>query len=189
MSGLWPWLVVAGLGALHGLNPAGGWLPAAIWGWRSHDRRRALWALIPIAVGHVASMALVTVAVATGLAGRLAVPPEGLAVLLIACVAVHRLGRPHHHAPAAHAGLALGSFWMSTAHGAGLMLVPALGPLCLGGAESAQTSMGSGLAAVVVHAGAMLAVTAAMTAGACHVGQRRPHDRRLRPTRLPSRPF
>ena len=29
MDSLWPWLAVAGMGALHGLNPATGWLLAA----------------------------------------------------------------------------------------------------------------------------------------------------------------
>ena len=53
-----PWLAVAGLGALHGLNPATGWILATASGLRSGDRRRALRALAPIAAGHAASVAL-----------------------------------------------------------------------------------------------------------------------------------
>jgi hypothetical protein len=29
MANLWPWLAIAGLGALHGLSPATGWMFAA----------------------------------------------------------------------------------------------------------------------------------------------------------------
>ena len=67
MASLWPWLAVAGAGALHGLNPATGWVVAAGWGVRSRDRAQALQALLPIGVGHVASVALVVGAVALGL--------------------------------------------------------------------------------------------------------------------------
>ena len=66
MASLWPWLAVAGLGALHGLNPANGWMFAAAWGVRSRDRSQALRALMPLAVGHAASVALVAAAVAVG---------------------------------------------------------------------------------------------------------------------------
>ena len=34
MDSAWPWLAIAGLGALHGLNPASGWPWAAACGWR-----------------------------------------------------------------------------------------------------------------------------------------------------------
>ena len=37
MSSLWPWLTAAGLGALHGLNPANGWMLAAAWGVHRRD--------------------------------------------------------------------------------------------------------------------------------------------------------
>ena len=30
MASLWPWLAVAGVGALHGLNPASGWIWAGL---------------------------------------------------------------------------------------------------------------------------------------------------------------
>jgi hypothetical protein len=69
MTSLWPWLAVAGLGALHGLNPATGWMFAAAWGVHSRDRAQALRALMPIAVGHTASIALVAAAVVLGLSG------------------------------------------------------------------------------------------------------------------------
>jgi hypothetical protein len=74
-------------------------------------------------------------------------------------------------APAGHAGLALWSFMMSTAHGAGLMLVPALIPLCMGDASareiSASGSLALALAAVGAHTAAMLAVTGVIATGVC----------------------
>lgn len=140
MPTLWPWLAVAGLGALHGLNPATGWMFAAAWGVRSRDRAQALRALIPIAVGHTASVTLVAAAFALGLSmNRVAL--QILAGALLVVVAVIHLSRHKTNrtrTPAGHAGLALWSFMMSTAHGAGLMLVPALIPLCIGDAPARQ---------------------------------------------------
>ena len=61
---------------------------------------------------------------------------------------------------AGHAGIALWSFLMTTAHGAGLMLVPALVPLCASDGPvreiSASGSLVMALAAVAVHTAAML---------------------------------
>ena len=60
---------------------------------------------------------------------------------------------------------------MSSAHGAGLMLVPALIPLCIGDAPARQiTASGSltlALAAVGVHTAAMLTVTGLVATGVC----------------------
>ena len=61
------------------------------------------------------------------------------------------------------AGLVIWSFLMATAHGAGLMLIPVLIPLCLA-ATPAQEITASGslpvsLAAIGLHSFAMLAVT------------------------------
>ena len=137
MASLWPWLAVAGVGALHGLNPATGWMFAAAWGVRSRDRAQALRALLPIAVGHAASCR------AGGRGGgaracrwtaQLLQAWRG--ALLLVARPCRALARARHRAgdrvgaPAGHAGLALWSFLMATAHGAGLMLVPALMPLC-----------------------------------------------------------
>jgi len=173
MASLWPWLAVAGVGALHGLNPATGWMVAATWGMRAGNRAQALWALIPIAVGHVTSVALVAAVVAFGLSIDRAVL-QGLAGGLLLVVVVYHLSARTDQAaraPAGHAGLALWSFMMSTAHGAGLMLVPALIPLCLGDAPAreitASGSLSLALAAVGVHTVAMLAVTGVIATGVC----------------------
>jgi hypothetical protein len=173
VESLWPWLVVAGVGAIHGLNPATGWMWAAAWGVRSKDRRQALRALVPIAVGHAASVALVAAAVAFGMSmDRLAMQVAAGSLVVVFAV-LHFSGRTPKavRAPAGHAGLALWSFMMATAHGAGLMLVPALIPLCMGGTAvqeaGASGSLMLALAAVGVHTAAMLAVTGLVASGVC----------------------
>ena len=173
MANLWPWLVVAGMGALHGLSPAGGWPLAAAWGVRSRDRTQALRALLPIAVGHLASVALVSAAVVWGLSmDRVALQALAGGLFAVAVI-IHLSGRMPRvaRAPAGHTGLALWSFMMSTAHGAGLVLVPALVPLCAGDA-SVQAFTGSAplalaLAALGIHTAAMLVVTGMLATGAC----------------------
>src|SRR5215470_16024308 len=57
--GFWPWLAVAGLGAFHGLNPGMGWLFAVALGLHRQDRRIVWLALVPIVLGHAASVAAV----------------------------------------------------------------------------------------------------------------------------------
>jgi hypothetical protein len=60
-------------------------------------------------------------------------------------------------------GLALWSFLMATVHGAGLMLIPVLIPLCMAASPArvitASGSLSLSLAAVGVHTLAMLLVT------------------------------
>ncbi|WP_044042050.1 hypothetical protein [Caballeronia insecticola] len=159
-------LTAAGLGAFHGLNPAMGWLFAVALGIYAKSRRVALVSLVPIALGHAASVALV-------LAGALTlgavVGHDSLAracgVLLIGwgvwnAWRGHR-GRPTVGMRTGLAGLALWSFVMSSAHGAGLMLVPALLPLCSGPVSGGAFEAGA--LALTVHTGAMLAVIAAIS--------------------------
>lgn len=173
MESLWPWLAVAGVGAVHGLNPATGWMWAAAWGVRSHDRMQALRALLPIAVGHAASVALVAAAVAFGVSmDRVALQVMAGGLVVVFAV-LHLSGRTPKaaRAPAGHAGLALWSFMMATAHGAGLMLVPALIPLCMGDTAAREISASGSLmlafAAVGVHTAAMLVVTGLVASGVC----------------------
>lgn len=179
MASLWPWLAVAGAGALHGLNPATGWMFAAAWGLRSSDRAQALRALVPIALGHAASVALVAAAAALGQSLDRVLLQVMAGVLLAVAAAVHLAGRKGRRrvcaprvGPVGQAGLALWSFMMSTAHGAGLMLVPAWVPLCMGSAPAAREFAAPGplllaLAAVGVHSAAMLAVTGLIATGVC----------------------
>jgi len=149
MSGAWPWLVLAGAGALHGLNPATGWGLAAC----SRDARSAL---LSIALGHAAAVGGVAAVVALGLSTRAAPLQWACSTLLLAALLTKRR----------KAGLALWSCLVASAHGSALMLVPALVPLCLSASPAREiTASGSlwlALAAVAVHMAAMLAVTAAL---------------------------
>ena len=63
MTGLWPWLTVAGLGAFHGLNPAMGWLFAVALGLHRRSRRVLWLSLLPIAIGHAVAVAVTLILV------------------------------------------------------------------------------------------------------------------------------
>jgi hypothetical protein len=171
MSELWPWLALAGLGAFHGLNPAMGWLFAVALGQHRHSRRVVLLSLLPIAIGHAVAIAVVVAAVlALGVVVDLGVMRLAAGVLLIGWAVYHALYGHRHRVrfglSTGMAGLAVWSFLMASAHGAGLMLVPVLIPLCLAASPAHElTASGSlpvSLAAIAVHTLAMLAVTGAI---------------------------
>jgi hypothetical protein len=169
-----PWIALGLLGAFHGLNPAMGWLFAVALGFQEGQRAAVYRALVPISLGHAASIAIVVAA--AGVA-RLVVPPTGLA--LGAAVALltfggYRLWRGMRHRRgvgmrASFGDLAVWSFLAATAHGAGLMIVPAL--LALPGPQEAHVghhhlalaavggTAGYAAAAVAVHTLAMLLVS------------------------------
>ena len=166
LTSLWPWLAVAGAGALHGLNPATGWALVAALGAQGSSRASVLRALLPVALGHLASVALVAGAVMLQLSlDRLGIQllvGAAIAILLVCHFSRCRAG--HDATPTGHLGLALWSFLMATGHGAGLMLVPALMPLCTGDvpAPSVSTTATLALLALAVHMAAMLVVTGLM---------------------------
>ena len=54
-----PWLVLIGLGAFHGLNPAMGWLFAVALGLYRQSRQVVLVSLIPIALGWIVALAFI----------------------------------------------------------------------------------------------------------------------------------
>ena len=170
MSGLWPWLALAGLGAFHGINPAMGWLFAVALGLHRRSSGVVLGALVPIAFGHALAIAVVVAAVLLlGIMFDQALIRYGAGALLIGWAAYHALYGARHRVrfgmTVGYAGLAAWSFLMATAHGAGLMLVPVLLPLCLAASPSGELTAGAlpiALAAVVVHTLAMLGVTGAI---------------------------
>jgi hypothetical protein len=170
---LWPWLTLAGAGALHGLNPASGWALAAVWSARRGARGTAWRALGPLAVGHVAAIGLLVVTVRQGM------PVDGGAVRAWAWVLVAVAAALHcsHRVPlrlraaAGPVGLALGAFVMAGLHGAGSSFVPALMPLCAGTQTAVAHALGFALAGVGVHVAAMLLVTAAMAGGGARLMQ------------------
>jgi hypothetical protein len=172
MNDVWPWLTFAGLGALHGLNPAMGWLFAVALGLHRQSRAIVVASLIPIAIGHAASIAVVASLLV--IAGYL-VPHHfvrvGSGLLLLGWAAYHwRFGHRHRVRFGMQVGLwglAAWSFLMATGHGAGLMLWPALMQTCLSGGAGETGQAGpvvATLAGVGIHTLAMAATTA-ITAG------------------------
>lgn len=167
MTASWPWLALAGLGLFHGLNPAMGWLFAVALGLHRGSRWVVLGALPPIALGHALSIGLVAIAVLTlGTVVDLGMVRVAGGVLLVAWAIYHWLYGHRHRVrvgmTAGFAGLALWSFLMASAHGAGLMLVPALIPLCQAEPVGDAGPLALSLAATVAHTGAMLAATGAI---------------------------
>jgi hypothetical protein len=156
---------LAALGAFHGLNPAMGWLFAVARGLQERSRPALLRALPPIAAGHLASVAIVAALVT---ATRSVTASTALAVVggvLLVGFGLWRLLSERHFRWAgmrlSAAQLAGWSFLMSSAHGAGLMLLPVLVAEPVSGGHSghlAAAPVGAlpGLAAAGVHTVAML---------------------------------
>lgn len=172
-----PWLAVAGLGTLHGMHPANGWIFLAADATRRDDACGLRGCLASLAVGHAASVVLVVAAVMHGVSPDRADLMTFAGSVLIAMAVTHAIRRRGRHmlATPAHPSrpnvrLALWSCLMGTAHGSGLMLVPALVPLCVSGPARAITTTGSlalMLVAVMVHLLAMLLTTQAIATGLC----------------------
>jgi hypothetical protein len=162
------WLALVGLGAFHGVNPAMGWLFAVALGLHRRSRAVVLASLLPIALGHAAAVAIIALTVvALGMAIDAQIIRLGAGIVLLAWAVYHHFYGARHHVRVGMrtgmVGLAIWSFAMASAHGAGLMLVPLLLPLGGMAMPHAHAMPGSSLAitlaAVAVHTLAMLAVT------------------------------
>jgi hypothetical protein len=169
------WLTLVGLGAYHGVNPAMGWLFAVSRGMQERSRRAVLRSLVPIAIGHELSIALVAMLVA----GLSVVTDSGTlrigASAVLLCFGIFRFVKPRAHfrwtsMRVSDRELTLWSFLMSTAHGAGLMVAPVLIGL-QGRVDRAHArahdqadlsllngSLGTGAVGIALHVIAMLAV-------------------------------
>jgi hypothetical protein len=185
MNNSWPWLTLALLGAYHGINPAMGWLFAVALGLQERTRTAVLRAFAPIALGHAVSVGAV---VALVVAAQALIVPQALRI--VGASVLIGFGLFKLLTPSAHprwVGMRVGfrdltvwSFLMSTAHGAGLMLLPALlpslsqptahavhaehmqhtGPMQTVSSISGVTGMS--FAAVGVHTAAMFLIMAAV---------------------------
>lgn len=165
------WLTVFGLGAFHGLNPGMGWLFAVALGLQE-GRRRAVWrAMLPLCAGH--ALAVAAVVVAAALAGAFVPQPVvqyAVGALLVG-LGAWKLVRPRHPRyggmRVGMVGLTIWSFLMASAHGAGIMVVPAV----IGGSHAAHEhaahtagveGLGAGAVALatLLHGAGYLVVTA-----------------------------
>jgi hypothetical protein len=175
MDGTWSWILMAGLGAYHGLNPAMGWLFAVGLGLQDRDRRSVLRALPPIALGHELSIAVVaTIVLGLGLLTDPSALHLGAGIALVA-FGIFRFWKPRAHfrwtkGRVNRRELTWWSFLMSSAHGAGLMVAPLLlgaGTTAAGadtkahGLEHVQaglTSVPAAALGILLHVAAMLLV-------------------------------
>jgi hypothetical protein len=164
------WAGVVALGLYHGLNPAMGWPLAVARGLDGQRGAGVCKAWLPLGTGHLLAMALVLLPFAflSWLLdwGREIRIGAGLLVLLFGAALLvfsRRLHHPRWLARIRPAQLALWSFLMATAHGAGLMLLPIFFGLCdassAGGAavrELTRGGLGMALLVSLVHTLAMI---------------------------------
>jgi hypothetical protein len=152
-----------------------GWLFAVSRGMQERSRRAVVRSLVPIAIGHELSIALVALLVV-----GLEVVADSSTLRIVAAAALFGFGIFRFVKPRAHfrwtsmrvsdRELTLWSFLMSTAHGAGLMIAPVLiglqGSIDRSGARAhdhadlglLNASIGTGAVGIALHVAAMLAV-------------------------------
>jgi hypothetical protein len=158
------WLTVLALGVYHGINPAMGW-PLAVANGMAARRASAVFAtLLPLGAGHFLAIAVALLPFAWlswyaewGRAIRIG---AGTLVLLFGAFKLVNRRHPRLLARIPPSRLALWSFLMASAHGAGLMLVPFMLSLCAAptpGANAAmiyvaRANLGIALLVATVHA-------------------------------------
>jgi len=166
----WLWAAIVASGLYHGVNPGMGWPLAVAAGMMDRNARALLVVLVPLSAGHLLAMLVMLLPFAMLLALAQGERQIQLAAgLLVVAYGALRLANPRHPRLLARirpAQLALWSFVVAIAHGAGLMLVPIYLGLCEStgldtGHEAAATLVGAnlGMALIVsvVHSLAMIA--------------------------------
>jgi hypothetical protein len=164
------WLAVVASGLYHGANPGMGWPLAVSAGLIDRSPRALLAALWPLTLGHLLAMAAVILpfALLVTLVAWQQPIRIGASLLLIGFGIFRFVNRRHPRVLARipPTRLALWSFTVAIAHGAGLMLVPIYLGLCRAtdldrGDAAAGALMGAdlgmGLLVSVVHSLAMIA--------------------------------
>lgn len=163
------WLAVIGSGIYHGINPGMGWPLAVSAGLMGRGQRDLFDALGPLALGHLIAMAgiLLPFAVMASLVQWQHEIRIGAGLIVVGMGIYLLINRRHPRflARIRPTQLALWSFAVAMAHGAGLMLVPIFLGLCKAGEldaghAAAMTLMGGNVgmavAVSIVHAGAMI---------------------------------
>jgi hypothetical protein len=127
---LWPWAALFLLGAYHGVNPGMGWLFAVALGMQKKSASAVWQALVPIAAGHLVAIGLVVAAaVLAGAVLPLRYVKIAAASVLFAFGLLLLIRKSHPRWGGMQIGfrdLAIWSFLMASAHGAGFMLLPIL---------------------------------------------------------------
>jgi hypothetical protein len=141
----WLWLAIIVSGLYHGINPGMGWPLAVAAGLMDQSQRALFAALWPLSIGHLAAMLVVLLPFALLLMlAQWQHQIQAGASLLVIGFGIWRLLNPRHPRVLARIRpnhLALWSFAVAIAHGAGLMLVPIYLGLCqTAGADSGHES-------------------------------------------------
>jgi hypothetical protein len=174
------WLAVIASGVYHGVNPGMGWPLAVSAGLMGTGRRDLVASLAPLGAGHFLAMAgiLAPFAAMTALVAwqreiRI------VAGLLVIVAGVYLLGARRHPRFIARikpTQLAIWSFAVATAHGAGLMLLPIYLGICGAREQDAghqaaaaltRGNLGTAIVISIVHAAAMI-VSGGIVAFAVH---------------------
>jgi len=128
VSDRYVWLALFLLGCYHGLNPAMGWLFAVALGLQERSSAAVVRAVVPIALGHVISVAVIVLLAVVAAVSLPHVVVHGAAAAILLSFGAYRLVRSRHPRwvgmRVGFWGLAFWGFLMASAHGAGLMLVP-----------------------------------------------------------------
>jgi hypothetical protein len=128
------WLAVVASGLYHGVNPGMGWPLAVSAGLMGRGQRDVMGALAPLAAGHLLSMLVILLpfALMTALLDWQREIRISASAAVIAFGVFRLVNRRHPRALARirPTQLALWSFAIATAHGAGLMLLPIYLGLC-----------------------------------------------------------
>lgn len=159
---VWLWLAIIASGLYHGINPGMGWPLAVSAGLMEKSPRALAGALLPLSAGHLAAMLLVllpfTLLIALVEWQR---PIQVVAALILIGFGLIRLVERRHPRALARippTKLALWSFAVAIAHGAGLMLLPIYLGLC----ATSGTDRGHEAAATVINQNLTLALLVAL---------------------------
>ena len=166
----WLWLAVIASGLYHGANPGMGWPLAVSAGLMERSPRALVSALGPLAAGHLLATLLVILpfALLITLVEWQRQIQIGASLLVIA-FGIFRLVNRRHPRTLARippTQLALWSFAVAIAHGAGLMLVPIYLGLCreadldrghVAAGSLINANLGTAVLVAIIHATAMIA--------------------------------
>ena len=168
-TAVWLWLAIIASGLYHGINPGMGWPLAVSAGLMDKSSRALAGALLPLSAGHLAAMLLVLLPFALLIAlVQWQHQIQAAAALILIGFGLMRLVERRHPRALARippTRLALWSFAVAIAHGAGLMLLPIYLGLCAtsdadGGHEAAASVINQNLAlallVALIHTIAML---------------------------------
>jgi hypothetical protein len=163
------WLAVVASGLYHGVNPGMGWPLAVSAGLMERSSRALVLALWPLTAGHLLAMLVVILpfALLVALVEWQRQVPIGASLLVIGFGIFRLVDRRHPRGLARirPTQLALWSFAVAIAHGAGLMLVPIYLGLCrAAGIDKSHaavgalinTNLGMAVLVTVVHSVAMI---------------------------------